>query len=165
MRATLDAVDWRIIKYLQSDARMTNVELARRVGISPPPCLRRVRALEEAGIIQNYFALLDEKSAGFELTAFAMIGLHAQAENELRAFENLVLGWPIVRECYMLSGETDFLLKCVANDLTTFQDFVIQDLTAAPNVAAVKTHLTIRRSKFEGGVPVLDEGARNIGAS
>ena len=160
MRARLDATDWRIIKHLQADARMTNVELARRVGISPPPCLRRVRALEEAGIIQGYFALLDEKAAGFELSAFAMIGLHAQAETDLRNFENLVLTWPIVRECYMLSGETDFLLKCVASDLTAFQDFVIQDLTAAPNVASVKTHLTIRRTKFEGGVPVRDEGAR-----
>ena len=160
MRARLDATDWRIIKHLQADARMTNVELARRVGISPPPCLRRVRALEEAGIINGYFALLDEKSAGFELSAFAMIGLHAQAETDLRNFENLVLTWPIVRECYMLSGETDFLLKCVASDLTGFQDFVIQDLTSAPNVASVKTHLTIRRTKFEGGVPVLDEGAR-----
>ena len=159
MRASLDAIDWRIIKHLQADARMTNVELARRVGISPPPCLRRVRALEDAGIIQNYFALIDEKSAGFELIAFAMIGLHAQTESELRSFENLVLSWPMVRECYMLSGETDFLLKCVAGDLTTFQDFVIQELTAAPNVASVKTHLTIRRSKFEGGVPVRDEGA------
>lgn len=156
MRVRLDTTDWRIIKQLQANARMTNVELARRVGISPPPCLRRVRALEEAGIIEGYFTLLDEKAAGFELTAFAMVGLHAQAEADLRAFENLVIKWPIVRECYMLSGETDFLLKCVTSDLTAFQDFVIKDLTAAPNVASVKTHLTIRRVKFDGGVPVVD---------
>lgn len=154
MHARLDATDWRILKHLQADARMTNVELARRVGISPPPCLRRVRALEDAGIIQSYFALLDEKAVGYTLTAFAMVGLNAQSEVDLRAFENLVLTWPIVRECYMLSGDMDYLLKCVASDLTTFQDFVIGTLTAAPNVATVKTHLTIRRAKFEAGVPV-----------
>ena len=154
MRARLDATDWRILKELQANGRITNVELARKVGISPPPCLRRVRALEQAGMISGYFALLDEKSVGFELLGFAMVGLHSQAEADLRAFENRVLAWPLVRECYMLSGETDFLLKCVASDLTAFQDFVIDELTAAPNVASVKTTLVIRRVKFEPGVPV-----------
>ena len=105
-------------------------------------------------MISGYFALLDEKSVGFELLGFAMVGLHSQAEADLRAFENRVLAWPLVRECYMLSGETDFLLKCVAPDLTAFQDFVIDELTAAPNVASVKTTLVIRRVKFEPGVPV-----------
>jgi len=154
MRARLDATDWRILKELQANGRITNVELARKVGISPPPCLRRVRALEQAGMIAGYFALLDEKSLGFEVIAFAMVGLHSQAEADLRAFENRVLAWPLVRECYMLSGETDFLLKCVAPDLTAFQDFVIAELTAAPNVASVKTTLVIRNVKFEPGVPV-----------
>ena len=154
MRARLDATDWRILKELQANGRITNVELARKVGISPPPCLRRVRALEQAGMIAGYFGLLDEKSVGFEVIAFAMVGLHSQAEADLRAFENRVLAWPLVRECYMLSGETDFLLKCVAPDLTAFQDFVIDELTAAPNVASVKTTLVIRRVKFEPGVPV-----------
>jgi DNA-binding Lrp family transcriptional regulator len=154
MRARLDATDWRILKELQANGRITNVELARKVGISPPPCLRRMRALEQSGMIAGYFALLDEKSIGFEVIAFAMVGLHSQAEADLRAFENRVLAWPLVRECYMLSGETDFSLKCVAPDLTSFQDFVIDELTAAPNVASVKTTLVIRRVKFEPGVPV-----------
>ena len=154
MRARLDATDWRILKELQANGRITNVELARKVGISPPPCLRRVRALEQAGMIAGYFALLDEKSVGFEVIAFAMLGLHSQAEADLRAFENRVLAWPLVRECYMLSGEIDFILKCVAPDLTSFQDFVINDLTAAPNVASVKTTLVISRVKFEPGVPI-----------
>ena len=91
---------------------------------------------------------------GFELTAFAMVGLHAQSEPDLRAFENRVLGWPLVRECYMMSGETDYILRCVAPDLGTFQDFVIKELTAAPNVASVKTSLAIRRAKNEPGVPI-----------
>jgi DNA-binding Lrp family transcriptional regulator len=154
MRARLDATDWRILKELQANGRITNVELARKVGISPPPCLRRVRALEQSGMIAGYFALLDEKILGFEVIAFAMVGLHSQAEADLRAFENRVIAWTLVRECYMLSGETDFLLKCAAPDLTSFQDFVIDELTAAPNVASVKTTLVIRRVKFEPGVPV-----------
>jgi DNA-binding Lrp family transcriptional regulator len=154
MRVRLDAIDWRILKELQTNGRVSNVELARKVGISPPPCLRRVRALEEVGMIAGYFAVIDEKSVGFEVIAFAMVGLHSQSEPDLRAFENRVLAWPLVRECYMLSGESDFQLKCVAPDLTAFQDFVIEELTAAPNVASVKTTLVIRRVKFEPGVPV-----------
>ena len=150
----LDRIDLRILRELQKDGRMTNVDLATRVGISAPPCLRRVRALEEAGLIAGYTVLLDEPALGFNLTAFAMVGLHNQAEAELRAFENLVLGWPLVREAYMLSGESDYMLKCVAPDLTAFQDFVLNALTAAPNVASVKTFLTIRRAKREPGLPI-----------
>ncbi len=154
MPVRLDPLDWRILKELQADGRMTNVALAARVGLSAPPCLRRVRALEEAGLIAGYTVLLDEPALGFNLTAFAMVGLHNQAEAELRAFENLVLGWPLVREAYMLSGESDYMLKCVAPDLGAFQDFVLNALTAAPNVASVKTFLTIRRAKREPGVPI-----------
>jgi len=154
MPVRLDPLDWRILKELQSDGRMTNVALAARVGLSAPPCLRRVRALEEAGLIAGYTVLLDEAALGFTLTAFAMVGLHKQGEGELRAFENLVLAWPIVREAYMLSGESDFMLKCIAADLTAFQEFVLDELTAAPNVASVKTFLTIRRAKREPGVAI-----------
>ncbi|MES0403227.1 MAG: Lrp/AsnC family transcriptional regulator [Hyphomicrobium sp.] len=154
MPVRLDAIDWRILKELQGDGHMTNVALANRVGLSAPPCLRRVRALEEAGLIAGYTVLFDEPALGFELTAFAMVGLHNQAEAELRAFENLVLGWPLVREAYMLSGESDFMLKCIARDLPTFQEFILDKLTAAPNVASVKTFLTIRRAKRDPGVPI-----------
>ena len=154
MPIRLDPLDWRILKELQSDGRMTNVALAARVGLSAPPCLRRVRALEEAGLIAGYTVLLDEPALGFNLTASAMVHLHNQAEPQLREFENLVVSWPIVREAYMLSGESDYILKCVASDLTAFQDFVLNELTAAPNVASVKTFLTIRRAKREPGVPI-----------
>jgi DNA-binding Lrp family transcriptional regulator len=157
MPIRLDPLDWRILKELQTDGRMTNVALAARVGLSAPPCLRRVRALEEAGLISGYTVLLDEPALGFNLTAFAMVGLHNQAEAELRKFEDLVLSWPLVREAYMLSGETDYILKCVAPELTAFQEFVLDVLTAAPNVASVKTYLTIRRAKREPGVPFLKE--------
>lgn len=154
MRARLDATDWRILKELQADGRITNVALAARVGLSPPPCLRRVQALEQSGLIKGYHAAIDEKMAGFEVMAYAMVRLIAQAEADLRAFENLVLTWPLVREAHMLSGETDYMLKCVAPDLTTFQEFVLNELTAAPNVASVKTALTIRQAKHEAGVPI-----------
>lgn len=154
MKARLDNTDLKIIDELLHEGRMTNVDLAKRVGISAPPCLRRVRALEEAGIIKGYQALVDERVLGYELTAFAMVRLSSQAEADLVAFEELVRSWPIVRECHMLSGEVDFILKCVAKDLTEFQSFIINELTGAPNVDGVKTSLTIRTSKSEGGVPI-----------
>ena len=153
-QARLDATDWRILRELQADGRITNVELARKVGISAPPCLRRVRALEEAGIIKGFTALLNDKALGFDVMAFAMIRLHSQAEADVLAFEERARRSSIVRDCYMLSGEIDFLLRCVAPDLSAFQEFIIHELTAAPNVASVKTSLVIRASKHEEGVPM-----------
>ena len=154
MKHQLDEIDWKILSELQANGRITNVDLAKRVGISAPPCLRRVRALEDAGIIEGYFAQLNEKSIGFELMAFAMVSLSAQSEADLVAFEAQAAQWALVRSCYMLSGEVDFILQCVAPDLTAFQDFIIQELTAAPNVAGVKTSLVIRRSKWLAGGPI-----------
>jgi len=153
LSSTLDAIDWKILKEMQDDGRITNVELARRVGISAPPCLRRVRALEEAGYIKGYRALLDEKLLGYEVTVFAMVHLSSQAEADLIEFEKFVRGEPLVRECWMLSGEIDFILKCVAPDLKTFQAFVTE-LTAAPHVRNVKTSLTLRNSKDAAAVPM-----------
>jgi len=150
----LDDIDLRIIDELQRNGRMTNVDLARRVGISAPPCLRRVRALEQAGFIAGYHANVDPALLGFGVTVFAMVGLHSQAEADLQAFEARVESWPEVRECHMLNGDIDFILKCVAPDLASFQDFLTQKLTPAPNVANVKTSLTIRQSKRLPGVPV-----------
>ncbi len=149
-----DATDWRILKELMADGSITNVALAAKVGLSAPPCLRRVRALENAGLITGYTALVDEKSLGFEVTAFSMVRLYNQSENDLRGFENLILGWPFVREAFVISGESDYMLKCVAPDLSAFNDFLMQ-LTAAQNVASVKTSITIRRSKLAPGVPVI----------
>jgi len=153
----LDSIDWKILKELQDDGRMTNVELARRVGISAPPCLRRVRALEQDGFIKGYRGLLDEKLLGFEVTVFAMVHLASQAEADLQAFEAFVRAQPMVRECWMLSGEIDFILKCVAPDLTTFQAFVAR-LTGAPHVRNVKTSLTLRNSKDAAMVPMEFKG-------
>ena len=112
---------------------MTNVELAERVGLTAPPCLRRVRALEEAGVIRGYHADLDPASLGFPITVFAMVSLRSQAEHDLAAFETHVADIPEVRECHMLNGEIDFILKIVAS---------------------VKTSLTIRTAKSTSGIPV-----------
>jgi DNA-binding Lrp family transcriptional regulator len=150
----LDAIDWKILRELQINGRITNVELAAKVGLSPPPCLRRVKALEMAGVISGCRVLLDAKQLGFEVEMFAMVGLKSQAEAALRAFEAQVLQWRQVREAYALSGEVDFLLKCVARDLQTMQEFVIHELTAAANVDHVKTTLILRVAKYDPGLPI-----------
>ena len=154
-RVKLDDIDRMILQELLANGRITNVKLSQRIGISAPPCLRRVRALEEAGFIRGYHAELDARALGYEVTVFAMVSLRSQAEADLVAFEQRVAGWPIVRECHMLNGEIDFILKCVAHDLSEFQRFLTANLTSAPNVASVKTSLTIRTAKQEPGVPVF----------
>jgi len=138
----LDEIDRKILAELQDDGRMTNA-----------PCLRRVRTLEEAGYIRGYHADVNPRELGFEVQVFAMVGLHSQAEADLSAFETRCRNWPLVRECHMLNGEIDFILKCVAPDLSTFQTFLTEDLTSAPNVASVKTSLVIRCAKDKPGVP------------
>ena len=150
----MDAIDRQLLTHLQADGRITNGELASRVGLTAPPCLRRVRALEEAGIIQGYHAQLNAQQLGFGITVFAMVSLKSQAESALREFEDYVRTLPEVRECHMLNGEIDFMLKVVSRDLQTFQEFLTGKLTAAPNVDSVKTSLTIRTSKNEPGVPL-----------
>ncbi len=152
--ATLDSIDRRLLAELQAEGRVTNVDLARRVGLTAPPCLRRVRSLEEAGVIRGYHADLDPSQLGFTITVFAMVSLRSQAEEDLRAFENHIRTLPEVRECHMLNGEIDFILKIVSKDLQSFQEFLTSKLTPAPNVASVKTSLTIRTSKNEPGVPL-----------
>ncbi len=153
-RIKLDKIDRRILRDLQANGRMTNVDLAERAGISAPPCLRRVRALEEAGFIRGYHADVNPEALGFGVTVFAQVGLGSQAEPDLKAFEALTLTWPEVREAHMLAGETDFLLKIVATDWDSYQRFVTTKLTAAPNVVHVRSALAIRTSKYEPGVPI-----------
>jgi DNA-binding Lrp family transcriptional regulator len=150
IKAELDAIDWKILRELQQDGRMTNVELSRRVGISAPPCLRRVKRLEETGIIRSYRAQLNAPALGMDVVAFCLVGLKHQSDAELKTFAALTRNWPIVREAWMVSGESDFLLHCVASDLATFQGFVIEELTSSPNVDTVRTALTIRQVKDEG---------------
>jgi DNA-binding Lrp family transcriptional regulator len=149
----LDAIDRRILSELQANGRITNVELARRAGISAPPCLRRVRRLEEAGVIRGYHADPDPQKLGWEITFFAIVGLDSQKEAVLAAFEQTVGTWPEVRECHMIRGGGDFLLKLVARE-TTQENQLTQKLTGLPTVARVQTLQTIRTSRLLAGVPL-----------
>ena len=153
-KVKLDRIDRKILHDLQEHGRMTNVELAERAGISAPPCLRRVRALEEAGVIKGYHADIDPSSLGFGISVFAQVGLSNQSETDLQKFEELVKGWPLVRECHLVSGEADYILKIVAEDWDSYQKFLTTHLTTAPNVSHIKSALGIRTAKFKPGVPV-----------
>ena len=153
-RLPIDDIDRVILRHLQAEGRITNVDLATRAGLTAPPCLRRVRALEENGVIRGYHADLDSVALGYGITVFAMVSLKSQAEADLRAFEEHCAILPQVRECHMLNGEIDFILKIVSKDLQSFQEFLTGKLTPAPNVESVKTSLTIRTAKQEPGVPL-----------
>ena len=154
----LDAIDLRILSELQANGRITNVELSRRAKITAPPCLRRIRALEKTGFIKGYHAELDGKALGFEVTGFVFVGLASQKDADLKHFEESTRRWKEVRECHMLSGEVDFLLKCVAKDLSAFQSFITDTVTAEKNVASVKSSLVIHASKQEPGYPIMVPG-------
>lgn len=149
----LDAIDRRILAELQANGRITNVELARRAGISAPPCLRRVRRLEEAGVIRGYHADPDPQKLGWEITFFAVVGLDSQKEAVLSAFEQTVASWPELRECHMIRGGGDFLLRLVARD-TMHENILTQRLTGLPTVTRVQTLQTIRTSRALTGVPL-----------
>ncbi|TCD04986.1 Lrp/AsnC family transcriptional regulator [Erythrobacteraceae bacterium CFH 75059] len=150
----LDQIDRQLLALLQANGRITNVELAARVGLTAPPCLRRVRALEEAGYIEGYHARLSARRLGVDITVLVLVSLRSQAEDVLRAFEEHVAGLPQVRQCHMVNGEIDFILTVVSRDLTSFQAFLTTHLTSAPGVASVKTSPVIRTAKDEPGVPV-----------
>ena len=149
----LDAIDRRILAELQADGRMTNVELARRAGISAPPCLRRVRRLEEAGVIRGYHADTEPQKLGWEIMFFAIVGLDSQKEVVLSAFEQVVATWPEVRECHMIRGGGDFLLRLLARD-AAHENALTQRLTGIAEVSRVQTLPTIRTSKSLAGVPI-----------
>lgn len=153
-RIKLDKIDRKILRDLQANGRITNVKLSTNAGISAPPCLRRVRALEESGFITGYYARLDGASLGYGLSVFAMIKLVSQAEPDLKKFEETCRDLRMVRECHMLSGEVDFLLKIVAKDWDAYQTFLTEKLTALENVTSVKTMPLVRSSKEKTGVPI-----------
>lgn len=153
-RSKLDQIDRKILRRLQEDGRVTNVELAKCAGISAPPCLRRVRALEDNGFIKGFFAQLNPLMLGYGVSVFAQVKLKSQAEDDLNAFEKYIDGLEMVRECHMLAGDFDFLIKVVAKDWDAYQVFFTKKLTSAPNVLSVKSFLSMRSSKQIPGVPV-----------
>ncbi len=153
-RIKLDKIDRKILDNLQKSGRMTNVKLAKEAGISAPPCLRRVKALEKAGFIKSYHARLDHKALGYGVTIFSKVKLDSHTDVDLKEFEEACAGWECVRECWMLTGDTDFLLKIVARDWDDYQYFLTNQLVACTSVSSVKSSLSIRASKEVFGVPI-----------
>ena len=149
----LDSIDLRILNELQMNGDITNVKLANKLNISPPSCLRRVKSLEQKNLILGYNAIVNPELLGYKVTVFAYVGLESQAEIDLKTFENYISNFPEVRECHMLVGEVDFLLKIVAKDWDDFQSFLTKNLTQAPKVSNVKTSLNIRSVKKLPGIP------------
>ncbi len=152
-RVKLDSIDLKILTDLQTQGRMTNVALAERAGISAPPCLRRVRALEEAGYISGYHAAINSEKLGYEVMFVALVGLNSQSEPVLTEFEALMRSWSEVRECHMVRGACDFVLKVVARN-TAHENDLTRRLTSASHVATVQTLQVIRTAKDVPGVPI-----------
>ena len=155
MISKLDNIDRIILKNLQEQGRITNVELAKRAGISAPPCLRRVKALEDHGVIRSYHAVLSQQALGYAVNVFAEVALSSQNDADLRGFEEQTLQWPLVRECHMITGGADFFLKIVAADFDQYQNFLSRELTTWHKVAQVKTRMVVRTSKQEPGIPII----------
>jgi len=151
----LDQIDRNILRTLQETGRKSNIDLAEEVGLSAPPCLRRVKILEEEGFIKGYHAELNPEKIGFKVVVFAKISLQTNSDEDLDAFEALLAGWPMVREAHMLAGDDDYLLKVVAESWEHYQGFVTSQLANAPNVAKLSSTLVVKISKNEYGVPVL----------
>lgn len=161
-KSQLDNLDIEIMSILQENARLSNIRLAEKATMSPPTCLRRVGKLEQKGYIEGYHAAVNSVLLGFKVQVFVMVGLYSQAEDDLMAFEEKCRSFPMIRECYMLNGEIDFILKCVAPDLMSFQKFLTESLTPMRNVANVKTSLVIRQAKNAPTIPFeLLEKKRN----
>lgn len=153
-RTKLDRIDRNILKNLQENGRMSNVKLAKEVGISAPPCLRRVRALEKAGFIDGYNAQINASSLGYGITVFALVKLSGQSNKDKEEFEEYINTLPNVRECFLVAGDIDYILKVVAKDWDSYQEFLRKELTVAPTISSAKSCLSMSSSKFEPGVPI-----------
>lgn len=155
----LDRLDQRILEILQTDARTTNADLAEAVGLSPSPCLRRVRSLEAAGVISQYVTLVKADSIGLPVTVFATVTLDRQIESNLETFENAVLERPEVMEAYLMSGEYDYLLRIVVPDLASYERFLMDHLTKISGVAGIKSSFAIRQVQYKTALPTAQLGA------
>ncbi|NIA70908.1 Lrp/AsnC family transcriptional regulator [Pelagibius litoralis] len=150
----LDGIDRKILAALQADGRLSNVELAEHVGLSPSPCLRRVRLLEEAGIIDRYVALVDQRSVGLPVSVFISIKLERQQEEDLDRFEAEVSAYPEVLECYLMTGTQDYLLRVVVADLAAYERFLKTRLTRVENVAAIESSFALKQVKYTNVLPL-----------
>lgn len=153
-KMTLDAIDQRILAELQANARLSNVELAQKAGLSPSPCLRRVRAMEESGVIKGYAALVDQESVGLPVSVFVMVSLERQVENSLDVFEGRVRALAEVMECYLMTGDSDYLLRVVTRDLQAYERFLMQHLTKFPGVSSIKSSFALKQVVYRTALPV-----------
>ena len=150
----LDAIDRRILARLQENARIPNVELAEAVGLSPSPCSRRVKSLEDAGIIQCYAALIDPAAAGLPVSVFISVTLDRQSENELEVFEKRIASLPEVMECYLMTGDADYLLRVVVPDLETYKRFLMDHLTRIPGVSNIRSSFALKQVQYKTALPL-----------
>lgn len=150
----LDRIDGKILMALQQDGRMTNHDLAAHVGLSPSPCLRRVKALESSGVIRTYVALVDPSAVNLPVNVFVNVTLERQAEERLDVFEATVKQWPEVLECYLMTGEADYLLRVVVPDLASYERFLKQYLTRVPGVASIKSSFALKQVRYQTALPL-----------
>ena len=150
----LDDIDRRILRALQDNARISNVELARTVGLSPSPCLRRVKTLEDSGVIQRHVSLLDQTVVGFPVSVFVSVTLERQVESALEQFEAAISKRPEVLECYLMTGDADYLLRVVTSDLASYERFLIDHLTRIPGVNSIKSSFALKQVSYHTALPL-----------
>lgn len=150
----LDATDWQILGLLQGDARISNVDLARAVGLSPSPCLNRVRALEEAGYISRYVTLLDALRVGLKVSVFIQVTLERQIEPALETFERAIRERPEVMECYLMTGDADYLLRVVVADIQVLEEFILKFLSRLPGVGNIRSSFALKQVKYQTALPL-----------
>jgi Lrp/AsnC family leucine-responsive transcriptional regulator len=154
-RLDLDAIDLRILASLQENARIANTELSAAVGLSPAPCLRRVRALEERGVIRKHVTLVSPAAVGLPVSVFVSISLERQVEEALKRFERVILARPEVMECYLMTGDADYLLRVVCADLGAYERFVLDHLTKVPGVSSIRSSFALKQVKYSTALPLL----------
>ena len=150
----IDATDWKILSLLQEDARITNLELSRAIGLSPSPCLARVRTLEKAGYINRYVSLLDSLKVGLKVSVFINVALERQVEKALELFEASIEARQEVMECYLMTGESDYLLRVVVTDIQALEDFILNFLSKIPGVGNIKSSFALKQVKYKTALPL-----------
>ena len=152
--AKLDAIDRKILQNLQADGRMSLAELSEKVGLSPSPCLRRVRLLEKAGVIKRYVAMVDQQSVNLPVSVFISLKLESQRQQMLANFGKLVARWPEVLECYLMTGPRDYLLRVVVEDLAAYERFLKQKLTRVEGIASIESSFALEQVKYTNVLPI-----------
>ena len=155
---SLDAIDRKILENLQNNARMRNVELAEKVGLSPSPCLRRVGNLEETGVIRGYATLVNAEAVGLPVSVFVSVTLEKQIEKVLEKFEKEIRARPEVMECYLMTGDFDYLLRVVTADLGAYERFLIEHLTRIPGVASIRSAFALKQVAYRTALPISPPG-------